>query len=175
MDEVLQLETRQRILDVVQKNPGLSARDVQRKLSLGWGETAYHLERMADAGVLRRERAPNRDFYFASEVNWDDRKYLVFLRGENTRRILLTLLADPGLTPADLADRLGAGKSTVYFHLTRLVQGGILEGKLENVTRRYRVLRPDQAMRLLSTYRENFREELVSRFAEVWGTLFSEE
>lgn len=175
MDELLQLETRQRIFDVVQKNPGLSARDVQRTLSLGWGETAYHLERMAKTGVLRRERAPNRDFYFASEVGWDDRKYLVFLRGENTRRILFTLLQSPGLTPADLSERLGLGKSTIYFHLTRLVQGGLLEGKLDNVLRRYRVLQPEQAVRLLGTYRENFREELTSRFAEVWGTLFPEE
>ena len=80
MDEVLRLETRQRIFDVVRKHPGLSAREIQRALSLGWGETAYHLERMAEAEILRRERAPNRDFYFASGVNWDDRKYLVFLR-----------------------------------------------------------------------------------------------
>ena len=175
MAEVLQLESRQRIFDLVQKNPGLSARDIQRKLSLGWGETAYHLDRMSDAGILRRERAPNRDFYFASEVAWDDRRYLVFLRGENTRSILLTLLASPGLSPAEISERLGLGRSVVYFHLTRLVQGGLLEGKLENVTRHYRVIHPEQAVRLLRTYRENFREELATRFAEVWGTLLSDE
>ncbi len=171
MDDVLRLETRQRIFDAVSKNPGLSARDIQRLVGLGWGETSYHLDRMATAGVLRRERAPNRDFYFASDLTWDDRKYLVFLRGENPRGILLTLLGSPGLSPSDLAERLRLSKSTVYFHLTRLVQAGLVQGELDNITRRYRVAHPQQAVRLLGTYRENFREEMVSRFAELWGYL----
>ncbi len=174
MTEVLQLETRQRIFGVVRKNPGFSAREVQRQLGLGWGETAYHLDRMAEAGVLRRERAPNRDFYFASEVTWDDRRYLVFLRGEATRSILLALIENPGLSPADLAEKLGIARSTVYFHLTRLVRGGLLEGRLDNATRRYRVAQPEQAIRLLRTYRENFGEEIVSRFAEIFGAIFPE-
>ncbi len=171
MDEVLRLETRQRIFDAVSRNPGISARDVQRQVGLGWGETAYHLERMANAGVLRRERAPNRDFYFASEITWDDRKCLVFLRGKSSRRVLLALLEDPGRSPLELAERLNISKSTIYFHLTRLVQGGLVLSEIDNVTRRYRVAHPEQARRLLGTYRENFREELVSRFAEVWGPL----
>ena len=158
MTEVLQLETRQRIFDVVRKNPGFSAREIQREAKLGWGETAYHLDRMAEAEVLRRERAPNRDFYFASEVTWDDRRYLVFLRGVATRSILLALIENPELSPADLADRLELARSTVYFHLTRLVQGGLLVGRLDNNTRRYRVAQPGQAIRLLRTYHEIFCE-----------------
>ena len=171
MAEVLRLETRQRIFGVVSKNPGLSARDIQRLAGLGWGETSYHLERLEDAGVLRRERAPNRDFYFASDITWDDRKYLVLLRGENSRRLLLELLREPRLTAADLSARLRLSRSTVYFHLTRLVQGGLLHGERDNTTRRYRVAHPEQALRLLESYRENFREEVVSRFVEVWGPL----
>lgn len=174
MDDVLRLETRQRIFGVVSKNPGLSARDIQRLAELGWGETSYHLERLVDAGVLRRERAPNRDFYFVSDITWDDRKCIVFLRGENSRNILIELLRSPGLTPFDLAERLRLSKSTVYFHLTRLVQGGLVQGVRDNVTRRYRVAHPEQASRLLEGYREQPREEMVSRFAEVWGPLLPE-
>ena len=127
--------------------------------------------RLEDAGLLRRQRAPHRDFYFASDITWDDRKYLVFLRGENSRRLLLELRREPRLTAADLSSRLRLSRSTVYFHLTRLVQGGLLHGERDNTTRRYRVAHPEQALRLLESYRENFREEVVSRFVEVWGPL----
>lgn len=175
MDDVLQLETRRRIHEAVERNPGSSARDVQRLLSLGWGETAYHLDRMVQAGALRRERAPNRDFYFTPDLTWDDRKCLVFFRGRNTRRMLLALLERPGSSSFEIAERLGLGRSTVFFHLTRLLQGGLIQTTREGVTRRYRVAHPEQAVRLLGTYRENFREELVSRFAEIWGTLLPEE
>ena len=175
MDEVLQLKTRQRIYDAVKENPGSSARDVQRLEGLGWGETSHHLNRMVQAGVLRRERAPKRDFYFPMDVTWNERKCLMFLRGENTRRILFTLLATPGLRSVEVADRLGVGKSTVSFHLTRLVQGGLVLSSREDVTCRYRVAHPDQVTSVLGSYRANFREELASRFAEIWDALLPEE
>lgn len=144
-------------------------------LSLGWGETSYHLDRMVQAGVLRRERVPNRDFYFAPGIASDDRKCLVFLRSENTRRIILILLGSPELSSLEIAERLRLGKSTVSFHLTRLLQGGLIESARDDVGRRYRVAHPEQAVRLLGTYRENFREELISRFAEIWGALLPKE
>lgn len=171
MDEVLQLATRRRIHDAVEKHPGSSAREVQRLLSLGWGETSYHLDRMVQAGALRRERTPSRDFYFTPDLTWDDRKCLVFFRGRNTRRILLTLLEHPGSSSVEVSERLVLGRSTVFFHLTRLLQGGIVVSSREAVARRYQVAHPEQAIRLLAAYRDSFGEELVSRFAEVWGTL----
>ncbi len=175
MDDVLQLKTRRRIYDAVKQNPGWSARDIQRLLDLGWGETAHHLNRMVQAGALRRERAPKRDFYFPMDVTWDERRCFVFLRGENTRRILLTLLGNPGLRSVEIAERLGLGKSTVSFHLTRLVQGGLVLSSREDVNTRYQVAHPERVTGILANYRGSFREELASRFAEVWDALLPEQ
>ena len=138
---------------------------------MGWGETSHHLNRMVQAGVLRRERAPKRDFYFPTDITWDERKCLMFLRGENPRRILLTLLGDPGLRSVEIAERLGLGKSTVSFHLTRLVQGGLVVSSREDVNCRYQVAHPERVTGILANYRGSFREELASRFAEVWDGL----
>ena len=175
MDDVLQLKTRRLIYDAVRQNPGWSARDIQRLLGLGWGETSHHLNRMVQAGVLRRERAPKRDFYFPMDIPWDERRCLIFLRGENTRRILLTLLGSSGLRSVEIAERLRLGKSTVSFHLTRLVQGSLVLSSREDVNCRYQVAHPERVAGILANYRGSFREELASRFAEVWDALLPEE
>ena len=174
-DELLELETRRRIYAVVGRNPGSSARDVQRVLGLGWGETAYHLDRLVEASLLRRERTPGRDFYFAREVAWDDRKSLVHFRRRASREVLLALFANPGLTSHEVADRLRLGRSTVAFHLRRLMLAGLVEGERRAASRTFHVVNPEQVRRLLQVYRESFREDVVGRFAEVWGTIFPNE
>ncbi len=171
-DEVLELESRRRMYAVVARNPGSSARDVQRVLGLGWGETSYHLDRLVEAQLLRRERTPNRDFYFARDVTWEDRRSLVFFRRRTSREILLALYARPDLTAYEVADRLGLGKSTVSFHLARLLSAGLVESQRPEASRRFRVANPEQVRRLLQMYRDSFREEVVGRFAEVWGSIF---
>lgn len=174
-DEVLELETRRRIYAAVGRDPGSSARDVQRVLGLGWGETSYHLDRLVDAQLLRRERSPNRDFYFVRDVTWEDRRSLVFFRRRTSREILLSLYGRPDLTSYEIAEQLHLGKSTVAFHLTRLLEAGLIESRRLDAFRRYRIVNPDHVRRLLQMYSDSFREEVVGRFAEVWGSLFPAE
>ncbi|MDE1882270.1 MAG: winged helix-turn-helix transcriptional regulator, partial [Euryarchaeota archaeon] len=121
MDELLQQGTRRRIFEAVRANPGISARELQRALHLGWGQTAYHLDQLTRGGALRRERAGGRDRYFPQEMTWEDRKILLFLRSPAERVLLVEMLASPGLTFAELPSRVGLSRSTVSFHLRHMI------------------------------------------------------
>ncbi len=174
MDELAQQPTRRRILDHVRERPGISGREVQRQVGLGWGETAYHLERLVRGGLLRRERGAGRDYYFTSDVTWEDRRLFETLRSPTGRQIALFLVRTPGLTFADLQAALGVGKSTVSYHLTRLAERQAVESYFEGGLRRYRLLRPDRVGQLLRSYHTTFGDELVDRFAESLSALLGE-
>ncbi|EQD59774.1 transcriptional regulator, ArsR family protein, partial [mine drainage metagenome] len=147
---------------------------VQRALDLGWGETAYHLDQLVRHGVLRRERTGRRDSYFDREVSWEDRRILAVLRGGRVRYLLLELTSAPDLGFAELQRRLGVSKSTLSFHLTRLIAGGVVESVQGPEGRRYRLLHRDRVAQLVRSYRESFEDRLIDGFIETWSSLLPE-
>ncbi len=174
MDELTLQPTRQRIVEEVAHHPGLSGRELQQRLILGWGETAYHLERLVRAGAVRRERGGWRDYYFASDVTWDDRKLHQSLRSPTERAILIALARKERLTFRELGDELEVGKSTVSFHLNLLIERGTVLAEPSPEGRRYRAQRPDRVRELLRAYRVSFQDRLVDQFVASFSGLLRE-
>ena len=172
MATLLEQPTRRRIFDVVVQHPGSSAREVQRRAQLGWGETAYHLDQLTRAGILRRERGGRRDYYFPAEMSWDDRRVFQSLRSAAERRILLELVDRPGRTLSELRTASGLSLSTTSFHVRHLLRESVIEGFQDGSRRRYRALRPERVREFLHHYQESFEDRWVDRFVEAWSGLF---
>ncbi len=174
MDELGGQPTRRRILELVQERPGASGRDVQRQLGLGWGETAYHLERLVQGGRLHRERGGGRDYYFSEGVTWEDRRLFQALRSPTERQIALALLQASPRSFADLTQAVGFGKSTVSYHLARLAALRAIVPVLVDGQRRYRLERPERVGQLLRSYRTTFADRLVDEFVASFSGLLRE-
>lgn len=172
MDELIAQPTRKRILEVVVENPGASARDIQRRAGLGWGETAYHLDQLIRAGALRRERGGRRDYYFPATFTWEDRRLFQALRSEPGRRLLLEISARPNCTLNELHEATGLTLSTTSFHLRHLLFLAVVEGPKEGNLHRYRALQPNRVAELVAKYRASFEDRLVDRFVESWTGFF---
>ncbi len=171
MDDVLAQPTRQRIFDVVGAHPGASAREIQRLSGLAWGETAYHLDQMIRAGVVRRERGGRRDYYFRLDMTWEDRRVLLSLRSSTERKLLLVLVDSPDLTLSELKERTQTSLSTTSAHLRRLLSLGIVESSRTASGRSFRAVRPERVALLVKQFQESFRDRVVDRFVETWSDL----
>ena len=136
--------TRDRILEDVRGHPGSSARDIQRRLGLGWGDTAYQLDRLSQAGEIRRERGGWRDYYFAPELTWADRRTVQALRSPAERRLALAALDHPGSTFTDLVQFSGLARSTASFHLRKLAELNVLALNSAGSGAQFAVVDPDR-------------------------------
>jgi predicted transcriptional regulator len=161
--------TRDRMLDDVRRHPGSSAREIQRRLGLGWGDTAYQLDRLSRAGEIRRERGGWRDYYFAPELTWADRRTVQALRSPAERCLALTALDHPDSTYTDLVQLSGLARSTASFHLRKLTELNVLVAKDAGSGARFTVVDPDRLRSLLSTYASSFGDEILDRFAETFA------
>ena len=171
MEPLLEQPTRRRIFEVVRAHPGSSAREIQRLAGLGWGETAYHLDQLTRAGLLRRERGGHRDFYFPGPMTWEERRILQALRRPAPRRILVALVDRPDRTLAEIASAAGLSLSTASFHLRHLLAASVVEGYPDGNLRRYRAAQPEQVRKLLQEYRTSLSDSWVDRFVEAWSGL----
>lgn len=173
MDEdLLALDTRRRLYEAVRHSPGIGARELQRSVGTGWGETVYHLERLTKAGLLDRERGAHQDRYYARGVPLGERQLLSVCRSPSARRLLLTLLERPGATVPDLVATTGLSGGRLSVHLRRLVATDVVRTGRSGRLRTFEVVDPARVVRVLIAYRASFTDGWVERALETWGELF---
>ena len=171
-EDPLTLATRRRIYEAVRRAPGSGAREVQRAIDTGWGETTYHLDRLVDAGLIHREPSGYQDHYFVAEVPLADRRLLGLTRSASARRLLVALLEAGEATVPELSERTGLSEGRLSVHLRRLIETGMLRMGRRARWRTFEVIDRERVMLLLVTYRDGLADQWVERLLETWSELF---
>ncbi|MBW3584052.1 MAG: helix-turn-helix domain-containing protein [Euryarchaeota archaeon] len=169
-EAVLDLDSRRRIYGHIEKNPGLHLRALQRALDMPLGTLEYHLYQLDRAGmvVIREDGRYKAFFPKGGDLDRRDKDILYYVRQEVPRRIVMTLLIEPGASHGDLVKQLPVSASTVSFHVKKLVKAGIVGEVRAGRGKHFRVVDPDRVAKVLVRYRKSFLDDLVDRFARVW-------
>lgn len=166
----LSLATRKTLFEHVQSSPGIHFSQLKRDLDMETGLLQYHLRELERYGVLEsEERQGKRRVFVASELGDEERAILSMLRYETTRSILLFLLREGTARNGDIAETVGVAPSTVTWHVSNLIDEGIVEAVSEGRATTYRVTNPDLTVQLLVRYRESFVDRAVDRIIDFWG------
>src|SRR5438094_115412 len=122
MSEGLELESRRRIYDFLVANPGTHLRRIGHALGMSTGMLSYHLSYLERNGVLKAEEDGHRKRYFIARAFVEaQRRILAVLRQDVPRKILVELLTYEGRTFAELQASVGVSKSTLSYHLQKLM------------------------------------------------------
>lgn len=168
-DEVLELETRRGIYDLVLARPGVHFREIKRELDLPTGALEYHLHFLEDHGLLTsRMEGRYKRFYVTGEMEPRDKEVLGLLRQEMPRRVLTYLMLHPCSTHKRILRSFDVAPSTLSFHLKKLVEADLVMGVPVGRQTEYEVVDDARVARLLIQYRESFADEAVDSFADTW-------
>lgn len=159
----LELDTRRRLYAHIAKHPGQFLRELQRQLGMAMGTLEFNLAALQKSGLIQVEEAENKRF-FPAAMPPPDRKLLAVLRQAIPRRICVELLRAPGSSPAFLAAALGIGPTTLNYHLTKLVDAGLLERQRDGRQSRYHLVDPEPALRLLIAHKDSLLDRIVDGF-----------
>lgn len=122
---------RRQVLETVLDYPGLRVVDIARCSSLRPNLVEYHLDALLDAELLVEATYENhRRFYpipGPGAPSLADAEWLALLREPVPLHLALLLLdADGPLTHTALHQQMDLAKSTLSFHLGKLVEAGLL-------------------------------------------------
>lgn len=169
-EDVLELETRKEIFEYVQANPGAHFSQLKRDLNMETGLVQHHLSTLEDYDVLTSEdHQGKRRLFVAEELTEEERAILSSLRYETTRHILLFLLEESTARNGAIAEELGVSPPTVSWHISRLVENGIVSEVEDSRTTYYTVADEDLTMQLLVRYQESFVDRAVDNVLDFWG------
>lgn len=142
---------RQRIVRQVAGRPGQTVGELLETLDVGWGTLHHHLKRLEHAGLLHTVSAGRRRLVYpgpsAAEPPGSGRARAI-LRGRTARRVAEAIADHPGVGIDRLVPLVGESPRTVYYHVKRLVDAGLV---LMDRATRYADLAPAPALaRLLA-------------------------
>jgi predicted transcriptional regulator len=124
-EEVLDQFVRGQVFGYIQANPGDHYSSIRQTLKLKNGTLAYHLRTLErESFVFSRMDGIFRRFY---PTGLDPAR--VRVRGsvrETHRRILELIDGSPGITPKELAGKLGASHQVASYHVRLLARKGLI-------------------------------------------------
>lgn len=144
-------ETRRRIFDHVRARPGQSIAEISSAIGVSHSTASYHLDRLLEFNLLASTQDGNKMRFFVNGGTFteEERRILAALSNAETRRVLATVLANPGCYRAELTSLLRVSSPTVNWHLARLLAADLVA---EEHRGRNRYLFADAA-RLRETFR----------------------
>lgn len=168
-------KTRTRLASYVESHPGVHFNELERALDLATGQVQYHLRRLQNEGQVVAEPIYGRTHYYPTRYDEWDRRALALLRRETASDVVALLLRDGSMASGAVAAELDIARSTLSWHLDRLVEQGVVvkrasDGRSFDLA----VEDPDRVVRLLRETDPTIADRLVDRFTRLVDRLLDE-
>lgn len=159
------------IISVIEENPGIKFREIMRKTGLKNGVLSYHTKKLEENGAIKIERNPGETRFYPLCVTEQESIMIKSLRQETPRQIMLSLMDEQFLTFNELVNKVHKSQSTVSVFLNRLVDDSIIEIKLVEIKRVYRLKNPDMTREIIQRYSPVLLERTAYNLADAFSNL----
>ena len=170
MDDLLELESRRNIYNLIQENPGLHLSKIAELSKLRISHVEYHLGYLEKHEVIVCIKEEGyRRYYVKETVGIKDKAVLALLRQEIPLKIVLYLLRYPRSLHKDILEHFDIAPSTLSYHLKKLQKRGIIDvHTTPKGERQYSVVDEKEMTRILMQFKPYVA---VDSFAGIWEDL----
>ena len=170
MREVFELETRQKIYNLIKKNPGLHLSKIAEILHLRISLVEYHVRYLEKNKIILASKEIGYKRYYGEgdKIGVDDKKLLALLRRETPLRIVLFLLDCPGAIHEEISERLKIAKSTLTYHLQMLVDLEIVQVERMGKEKAYTIRNEQKIVQVLIQFQPY---KVLESFTDIWTGL----
>ena len=165
-------QNRRNIYNYISLNPCSYLRKIYRDVGLAMGDTQYHLSVLEKKGYVKSRKVGKHRHYYPMSVNsGQDELMLVFLKQAVTRDILVYLIENIGATQSDVSNFKHFSTPTIYWHMKRLINSGLVMGIKEGNVIRYYVKDISNLTECLRRYMPDTWMSLASKFADMYSNI----
>ena len=125
---ILDLKTRQEIYEVVSENPGIHIRKISQMKDIPLSTLTHHLSFLEKTNLIEIPAyRNNKRIYIQNGRSKREKELLNLLKEEATCWICLHLIFSLSFSTKELAKELRIHPSTVYLHLKKMLEIGLIE------------------------------------------------
>jgi len=142
---------------------------MQRHLRLPVGTLQYHLKSLLEDGLIIQKRDGEYVRYYAIGIFTEREKQLLsLLRQKPIRHIAVLLLTNDELNHKRVASGLKLSPATTSWYLDKMLGSKLVKKKRKGKEVIYSLIKPDEVVKAIITYRSSFLDDIVDRFIEMW-------
>jgi predicted transcriptional regulator len=167
-DEILENDRRRKIYALIEANPGVHMRELQRMTDMPLATLEYHLGYMTRKKIVFAEADAHLRRYYTKPLDPVDKKVLAVLRQDRMREIVLIILANNKAKYQYLSDCLKLPHSTLSLYLKQLVDNNILAREKIGYEMVYTIRDEDRVAMVLTAYKSGFLDKIVDKTLRTW-------
>ena len=169
MQDVLELETRRKIYDLIDHNPGIHLSKISQILKMRTSLVEYHLLFLEKHDIIKSDKETGyKRFYIKGQIGVKDKKYLFILRQKTVLKIILFLLKNDVSPHKILLENVDVSASTLSYHLDKLVKKNIVELNRYGENKGYIIKNKDEIISILIQYKPY---KILDGFEDIWVDL----
>ena len=136
---LLENPQRNTIYEYVKKNPGVHMASIVSKLKMNLGTFRYHLQVLNDRKLvsIMYDGKYIRIFPNAGSISDIDKMILANLNNETKRKIIKTVIENPGINASFIADNVGMSLSNTMKYTRQLNHAGLIINEHQSGNSRY--------------------------------------
>lgn len=119
-------ETRNRLMEVIQGEPGINKMTLCERTGLAWGTVFRHIKLLEERGVLEVRRDGRETQLFPVTVPIEQRRWLAVLRDDEASALFSAVRERGEARIQELAGELGMSRKVVRRYLRTLCDAGLL-------------------------------------------------
>jgi DNA-binding transcriptional ArsR family regulator len=132
LDEVLENENRNKIIDLILKEPGIHFNELLRKTGLAAGNLVWHLDILQTYKIIGKKRVGNFIAYFPYyQKNPISNVNLKLQKSKLTLEILEMIEHEPGIWNNLITKKFKVDHKTIHYHLNKLYELGLIKQEKE--------------------------------------------
>ncbi|MDV0443071.1 winged helix-turn-helix transcriptional regulator [Methanorbis rubei] len=126
----------QRIAKFIEAHPGCSQKEIIDATGYSRGSVLYNLKLLKQKKIVQEDTYYGTIRYFSREANTSamERMFHTILDQEKPARVLRAIAESPGISDAELAEKISVAKTTLAWHLGRFADAGIVMKTKEGST-----------------------------------------
>ena len=179
---VFNVKARKKIYSHIKKNPGEHFRKISRELDIPASTLSYHLKYLIKRELLSKENENGYlRYYLSKKISNNEKRVFNILRETVPRNIILYLLLCLESSQKDMLEfgkrwkkhpskigyHLNKHRTTLSFHLKKLLEEDIIESFYDNnngVEARFRLKNPEEFIDILIKYDKSVLADAYGRY-----------
>ncbi len=119
--------TREKLMDVIQDQPGINKMALCGATGLAWGTVFRHIKLLEEVGDVQVRREGRETQLFPAEVPHEQLRHLAALRDDSATDLLDVVYARGEVRIQELASDLKMSRKVIRRHLRSLCEAGLVE------------------------------------------------
>ncbi|MFX1275962.1 MAG: winged helix-turn-helix transcriptional regulator, partial [Promethearchaeota archaeon] len=126
--DVIRNEYRSTILQKIINTPGIHNNELLRQCNLQKGQLQWHLQILIQYGLIKKKKEGQFSLFFPSFISQDiNQSYnILLIKSKTTMKVLDKIENNPGINPSMVASELEISRSSVKYHVDKLIQENII-------------------------------------------------